>query len=219
MLDTHFPRIPGDVGNPETFPFPIRKRIVQGASTQRVVVEGDKALLEPFLQGAAELEQEGVSAITTSCGFLAMFQKEVAARVSIPVFTSSLLQVALVANGLPAGKCVGIMTADSRNLSVRHFQGVGIECVQKVIYGMEHTHFHDVFVGDAEHLDREQAQRDMVETARRMVRENPNVGAIVFECTNMPPYAHAVARETGLPVYDITTLAAYMMSGAARSPF
>ncbi|MGE4277355.1 MAG: aspartate/glutamate racemase family protein [Lawsonibacter sp.] len=219
MLDTKFPRIPGDVGNPETFPFPIQKLLVTGADPKRVVIEGDPALLEPFLQGAEELERLGVSAITTSCGFLAMFQKELAARVTIPVFASSLLQVNLVSNSLPADKCVGIMTADSRNLDHRHFSGVGIEHIKKVVYGMENTHFHDVFVGNSEHLDQELACRNMVDVSKRMVKENPDVGAIVFECTNMPPYASAVFQAVGLPVYDITTLAAYMMSGNERLPF
>lgn len=219
MLDTKFPRIPGDVGNPKTFSFPIRKLMVQGADPKRVVVEGDPSLLEPFLKAAEQLQEEGVNAITTSCGFLAMFQKELAARVHIPVFASSLLQVSSVSRGLPQGKCVGIMTADSRNLDQRHFRGVGIEDVPKVIYGMEHTHFHDVFVGNSETLDQEQACRDMVDVAERMLREHPEVGAIVFECTNMPPYAHAVSSATGLPVYDITTLAGYIMSGLGRKSF
>lgn len=219
MLDTKFPRIPGDVGNPETFPFPIRKRMVEGADPKRVVVEGDPALLEPFLQAAEQLQAEGVSAITTSCGFLAMFQKELAARVQVPVFASSLLQVGLVGRSLPEGSCVGIMTADSRNLDHRHFRGVGIEEIPKVVYGMEHTHFHDIFVGNSPDLNVALARQNMVDVAKRMKEEHPEVRAIVFECTNMPPYAQAVSEATGLPVYDITTLAGYVLSGLERQPF
>lgn len=219
MLDTKFPRIPGDVGNPDTFPFPVKKLLVEGADPKRVVVEGDPTLLEPFLAGAEALAREGAAAITTSCGFLAMFQRELAARVKIPVFASSLLQVKLVSGTLAAGKRVGIMTADSRNLGERHFRGVGIEEIPKVVYGMEGTHFHDVFVGNRPQLDQELACQNMVDTAKRMISEQPDTGAIVFECTNMPPYAQAVSQATGLPVYDITTLAAYIMSGTARAPF
>ena len=219
MLDTRFPRIPGDVGHPDTFPVPVRTWIVRGADPQRVVVEGDPALLEPFLQGAEQLQAQGVSAITTSCGFLAMFQKELAARVPVPVFTSSLMQAGLVAQSLPRGRCVGILTADSRNLDHRHFRGVGIEEVPKVVYGMEGTHFHQVFVGNSSTLDKELASQAIIQVARRMKAEHPEVGAIVMECTNMPPYARAVARATGLPVYDITTLAGYVLSGLNRRPF
>ena len=200
MLDTKFPRIPGDVGNPKTFDYPIRKLIVEGANPQSVVMKADPNLLEPFIRAARQLEAEGVTAITTSCGFLAMFQKEVAAAVNIPVFCSSLLQGGFIADQLPAGKVLGILTANSEKLTERHFKGVGLDRVDKVIYGMQGTHFYHIFV------------------ARNMVAEHPNVGAIVLECTNMPPYAKAINEATGLPVYDITTLANYVMDGAARKP-
>lgn len=219
MLNTQFPRIPGDVGNPETFDFPIRKLLVEGANPQSVVMKADPSLLEPFIRAAKQLEAEGVSAITTSCGFLAMFQKEVAAAVNIPVFCSSLLQGGFVANQLPEGKILGILTANSEKLTERHFKGVGIDQVEKVVYGMQGTHFYHIFVDDNTDLNFELAQQEMVDQAKKMVAEHPNVGAIVFECTNMPPYAKAVQEATGLPVYDITTLANYVVGGAHRERF
>ena len=78
---------------------------------------------------------------------------------------------------------------------------------------MEGSHFHDIFVKNSEHLNIQQAQQDIVGIAKRMVHEHPEVGAIVLECTNMPPYAYAVATVTDMPVYDITTLATYVMAG------
>src|SRR5690242_5868536 len=90
MLEAQFPRIPGDLGNATTFPYPVLYHVVRGASPQRVVLEGDSTLLEPFMEGARALERGGVRAITTNCGFLAMFQRELAAAVRVPVFTSSL---------------------------------------------------------------------------------------------------------------------------------
>ena len=86
MLDTVFPRIPGDIGNAATFSFPVRYKVVKGASPQRVVKEADTRLLEPFIEAARSLEKEGVKAIGTSCGFLAIFQRELADAVDIPVF-------------------------------------------------------------------------------------------------------------------------------------
>lgn len=213
MLNTSFPRIPGDVGNPESFSFPVKKKVVELANPQSVVFHNTPSLLTAFLQGASELERDGVKAITTSCGFLAMYQKELAAAVSVPVFTSSLLQSRMVAAMLPAGKRVGIMTISADNLGERHFRGVGIENVDKVVYGMDGTYFHDVFTDQASDFDRERAAQDMVEGARNMVRQHPEVGAVVFECTNMPPYAREVSEAVKLPVYDILTLANYVMAG------
>lgn len=219
MLDTRFPRIPGDVGNEKSFPFPIRKKIVRGASTERVVHEHAPALLEPFCAAARELEREGVAAITTSCGFLAMFQRELAAAVRVPVFTSALLQVPQAAAMLPPGQVVGILTADARTLGDKQFAGVGISGLPLAVYGMEGTGFGQVFVGDTPELDRAAAERELVAVTRRMLAERPDVGAIVLECTNMPPYAHAVQQASGLPVYDITTLARFVMDGLARTTF
>src|SRR5204863_5209415 len=86
MLDTRFPRLPGDVGNATTWPFPTHYKVVRDARQARIMgAEPDETLLEPFLAGALELEAAGVRAITTSCGFLAAFQRELAAAVSIPV--------------------------------------------------------------------------------------------------------------------------------------
>src|SRR5438094_75987 len=116
ILDTRFPRIPGDVGNAATFPFPVRYHRVSGADPDLVVRRGAEGLLPAFVQGARALEGEGVGAITTSCGFLAKYQQELAAAVRVPVFTSSLLMVPLVHRLLPAGRRVGIMTVNAAAL-------------------------------------------------------------------------------------------------------
>ena len=125
MLDTRFPRPPGDVGNATTWPFPTQYRIVKGTDTSRIMGEApDPTLLEPFLEAARDLELHGVRAITTSCGFLAVFQRELAAAVSVPVLTSSLLQVPIVSRLLRPDQKVGVLT-ERPHLTERHFQGVG----------------------------------------------------------------------------------------------
>src|SRR5215510_11123259 len=126
MLDTRFPRIPGDMGNAATFAFPVRYHRVPGAEPDLVVRQGAAALLPAFVEGARALEREGVGAITTNCGFLAKFQGELSAAVAVPVFTSSLLLVPLVHRTLPPGRRVGIMTVDASSLTAEHFDGAGI---------------------------------------------------------------------------------------------
>src|SRR3989304_5114998 len=138
MLDTQFPRIPGDMGNAATFDFPVRYHRVEGASPDRVVRHGQRELLPAFIEGARFLEREGVRAITTNCGFLAKFQPEMAAAVSVPVFTSSLLLVPRVHRMLPPGRAVGVMTVDASALKAEHLAGAGIAPDMKVVVaGME----------------------------------------------------------------------------------
>jgi maleate cis-trans isomerase len=207
MLDTRFPRIHGDIGNANTWPFPVQYRVVPQASPERVVRQKAEGLLEPFLNAAHELVNNGVRAITTSCGFLSLYQRDIAAAVPVPVFTSSLMQIPLVARMLRPDQKVGVMTVDARHLTEAHLQAVGAESVPLVIAGLEtEKELTRVLIDNEPELDVQQAEADMVHIARLLVSDHPEVGAIVLECTNMPPYARAVQQATGLPVFDIVTL-------------
>ena len=127
MLDTRFPRIPGDIGNAKTNPgIPIRYRVVRNARADRIMGQDpDPALLQPFIDAAKELEAEGCRAITTSCGFLAKFQKELAASVSIPVFTSGMMLAHLAKQMIGSDKKVAIFTERAWNITEEHFTSLG----------------------------------------------------------------------------------------------
>ena len=208
MLDTQFPRIASDMGNATTFPFPARYHRVTGASPERVVRGGAEGLLPAFIEGARALEREGVGAVTTNCGFLVKFQRELAAAVKVPVFTSSLLLVPLVHRMLPPGRRVGVLTVNAETLGREHLDGAGIgPDIPLAIAGMEgEKEFTRVMLGDELELDVDLAREEHVRVARRLMNEHPDVGAIVLECTNMPPYAADIQRATGLPVFDVLSL-------------
>lgn len=210
MLDTVFPRIPGDIGNAYSYDFPVRYKIVKGAKTEKIMGdEPDSRLLQPFVDAARELEEEGVRAITTSCGFLAPFQKYLANSVSIPVFTSSLLVVPLVKNMLNKEKKIAIFTERAKHLNDRHFNGVGwsTQDISVIIKGMkEDAVFPSVFIGDIPHLDSDILKEEMEVMTRELVRDNPEVGAIVLECTNMCPFTSYIQEISGLPVFDINSI-------------
>jgi aspartate/glutamate racemase len=173
-----------------------------------VVRKSGRDLLPHFIEGARLLEREGVRAISTNCGFLSKFQKEMAAAVKIPVFTSSLMLVPLVHRMLAPGRAVGILTVDASALTPEHFVGAGIgPDVATVVAGLEgEKEFTRVLLDDLLTLDVEAAREEHVSVARRMIAQHPEVGAIVLECTNMPPYRADIQRVTGLPVFDIVTL-------------
>ena len=220
MLEIRAPRIPGDIGNATTWNFPVVYRIVKGASPTRVVKEADPTLIKPFIEAAQDLEKVGVKAITTSCGFLAIFQKEMAEAVNIPVFTSSLMQVPLVYRMLKNNQKVGIITADSGSLTRKHLACVGADSVPTVILGTEdEEEFSQVFLGNELTLDIEKARNDLITVARRLISQHPEVGAIVLECTNMPPYAKSIQEEVNLPIFDIYTLTNMVYSAVVRKDF
>jgi Asp/Glu/hydantoin racemase len=137
---------------------------------------------------------------------MAIAQKELAGRCRMPVITSSLCQIPLVQAGLPAGKRVGVLTIDSTQLTAAHFAGVGAATdlpVEGVEGGRELAR---VIQGDLETLDVAGAEADVIDAGRRLIAKAPDVGAIVLECTNMAPYAKALAKAVRLPVYDIIGL-------------
>src|SRR5437660_11488654 len=122
MLEAKFPRIPGDMGNAETWPFPVLYKVVPGASPRRVVCERAAGLLDEFLAAADELVRLGADGITTTCGFLSLYQREIAAHVGVPVATSSLMQAPFIERVLPLGKRVGVLTVSAAHLSVEHMR-------------------------------------------------------------------------------------------------
>jgi Asp/Glu/hydantoin racemase len=208
MLDTRFPRVLGDMGNAATFPFPVRYHRVPGAAPDLVVRRGAAGLLPAFVDGARQLEREGVGAVTTNCGFLVKYQAELAAAVRVPVLTSSLLLVPLVHRMLAPGRRVGILTVNATTLGDEHLRGAGIgRELPLAVAGLEgEKEFTRVLLDDELELDVDQAREEHVRVARRLVAEHPDVGALVLECTNMPPYARDIQRATGLPVFDIVSL-------------
>ena len=76
MLESQFPRIPGDGGNASTWPFPLLYKVVAGATPERVVEQGADGLLDDFIAGGQELVAAGADGITTNCGFLTLYQSE-----------------------------------------------------------------------------------------------------------------------------------------------
>ncbi len=199
MLDTRFPRPTGDAGNPASFSMPVRFVRVQGATPQRVVRQGDAALLQAFIAAARELANQGARAITTSCGFLIAHQVALQTAVNVPVWTSSLLK-------LPELARPGVVTVDAESLRPAHLRAAGATVSTPVEGLASGCSFQRTLLEDLPTLDAAQAEHEVVAAAQRLVQRHPELDSLVLECTNMPPYAAALARATGLPVHHLLTL-------------
>jgi len=214
MLDARFPRIPGDMGNATTWPFPVLYRVVRGASPERVVLQGARGLLDDFIAAAQDLVALGAEAITTNCGFLALFQAELAAAVRVPVATSSLMQVPWVQATLPPGKRVGVLTVSKASLTPAHLIAAGVPADTPII-GTEggREFFRVLITAEKQDLDVALAEQDILTAGRELLAAHRDIGAIVLECTNMPPYAAALQAACGLPVYDIYSMITWFHAG------
>ena len=212
MLNTQFPRIPGDIGNASTWPFPVQYKVVRAATPENVVRGDATPLLQAFIDAGCELVDMGCDGVATNCGFLVPFQREMSRELGVPVATSSLLQAPLIQQTLPSDKTVGILTISSETLSPRHLSAAGITQGTPVVGTGAGSHFTERVLGDASEIDFELARTENVAAAQKLVSDSPEVGAILLECTNMVPYAADIRRATGRPVFSIYTYLLWFQS-------
>jgi Asp/Glu/hydantoin racemase len=213
MLDTQFPRIPGDMGNAQTWPFPVLYKVVRGASPDQVVRNGAKGLEQQFIAAAQELVADGADGITTNCGFLALFQDKIADAVGVPVATSSLMQIPLVQQTLPPGKHVSVLTISAATLTADHLRAAGASVDTPVIGTDAGKEFSRAILDDEFEMDVELARTDLLESGADLMRQYPDTGAIVLECTNMVPYAADLRQALNVPVFSIYSFISWFQSG------
>jgi hypothetical protein len=220
LLDYRGPFIPGDVGNATTYDYPVLFKLVKGLTLDRVLA-GDPKAEADIVEAAQELERFGVRGISSDCGFLVQYQRAVANAVKVPVFMSSLLQIPFLAMMFEPGRPVGCLTATRKSLGNRVLELAGIKSdINVVIHGMEdYEHFKWAVLEEGGELDSDLIEEEVVTAARKLVEEHPRMGAMVLECSLMPPYADAVQKATGLPVFDFVTMINYFYEGSHRRPY
>ena len=218
-LESHFPKPPGHIKNPSSLPFTTSYEIIQGLTVPLLLNNPSPEMIDPLIAAAKRLERSGVKAITGSCGFLALFQNEIAASVDVPVFVSSLIQADLIHR--MTARPVGILTASAELLTPRHLKAVGAGDVPLEIEGMDAgAEFSEVILrNERDDMDLEKIEAELLEAGERLLARAPEVGAILLECTDLPPYAHSLQSQLGRPVFDIITLATMLDSAVLRRPF
>jgi hypothetical protein len=208
----HIPFIPGDLNNANTFPFPVRYESVPGASGADVLRGSGSQFADSMVAAARKLEAEGVRAITGNCGFMVVYQDLVANSVDVPVFLTSLVQLPMLLQMIGDSRSLGILTANSAGLGNREFALAGVTDTARIkVRGMElYPHFNDVILKELGTLDEERMTAEVVQAALDLHRENPNLGAFMLECSDLPPYSKAVHQATGLPVFDWANFITYV---------
>jgi hypothetical protein len=215
VLDTRFPRVIGDVGNPATWPFPVLTKVVRDASPERVVRGRAEGLVEAFVDAGLALAAEGAAAIITTCGFLALHQRTIAARLPVPFASSALVQLPVLERLLAGGRRPGVLTIDAAALTRAHLLAVGADPETPVVGVDSDGEFTRTFLGNRPTLDVAAAEREVLAAGDRLLVQHPDVGAIVLECANMPPYAAALRARLGLPVYDMVSLGRWLHAAQA----
>ena len=212
ILDTRFQRFAGDIGNAASFDYPVQYSVVSGISLGAELTP-DGETLQVFYRAIDDLVARGVDGISTSCGFLAIMQPHLAARSPVPVASSSLMQIPMLQRMLPPARKVGVVTAKKPALTPAHFAGAGVD-FDGPIAGMPlDGYFRANLVSGNPRIDFARQEKEVLETVATFLGEYPDIGALVFECTNLSPFSASVEREFGLPVYDIITLLDWFHAG------
>jgi len=218
-LESYFPKPPGHIKNPSGLPFTTTYEILQGLTVPELLNNPTPEMLAPILAAARRLEDQGVKAITGSCGFLALFQQEIAQAVSVPVFVSSLLQVPLAYQMTQAP--VGVLTASASALTDKHIVGAGAGGVPIVVQGLEDTQeFASVILrNERTEMDLSKIEEEVLNAGLALVKRTPEIKSIVLECTDLPPYAQKLQQALERPVFDLTTLATMMHDVVLRQSY
>ncbi|WP_393927881.1 aspartate/glutamate racemase family protein [Yoonia sp. R2-816] len=209
MLDTAFERVIADAGNPDSYHRPARLRVVENAGSPEIVRDGlpSPELVDAFCLAAQELEAAGAVAITSTCGFLISVQDRIAAAVTVPVMVSALSLFPLI-RAAHGNRPVGILTASRQQLGPKALGAAGAVPDQVRIAGLEDcpAFAQAILVRKSDQparIDRQGIADAAVARALMLCDETPDLGAILLECGNLPPYADAITAATGKQVYSI----------------
>ena len=210
MLDTAFTRVEGDVGNPDTFNYPVRYKKIKGATAARIVnVESpDEVLVSRFIEAARELEADGAVGLISSCGFLSVLQNQIANSVNIPVILSSLNLIPLMQSSL-GHKAIGVITADDTQLSTQALAAGNIVPDSVHVTGMQSSKVFVEFIFESSNVDpdKQRLSQDLIDVAKTLLNTSPAVSILVLECTNLQPYAATLNKALKLPVIGIVNAA------------
>ena len=221
QLSANIPMIPGNMGNASTFQFPLLYEPMEVTGDMVVSTKPHPEVLKRSVEAGRKLEAQGVRAICGNCGFFANYQNEVAAKLDVPFFSSSLLQIPLILMSLKPDQKVGVITADGPKLTqAPALENCGVTDRSRiVIAGAEKTSEMKRILGTTGAYNPRKFELQLVDIAKKMVAKNPEIGAILLECTELPPHARAIQKAVGMPVWGFPTMVDWIYSGVVRRSF
>lgn len=216
LLDETYPGFPGDVRNPSAFPYPIQYEVARGLNIQKLIRDEKKdQYLETILTAAFNLQKMGCRAIAAECGYFAFFHQEVRAKMDIPVFMSSLLQVPWAQSVINPDRVVGLLMSSEEELVEKHLSSVGVVpgsnyVVGGAMDGGRCPEFDNLWTEGLRPVvpqaDYQQAEKEFIRAGIQFYEDHPNMGAMVLECTGFPPFARALQNRINIPVFSWGTL-------------
>ena len=221
IVNTSHPLLPGNVQNARSFPFPIIYEIARGI-TFHDLMDASSACDRPIREAVERLERCGVRVIVGACGSFAHWQNRITRYASVPVYASIMTQVPFVISGLPAEQKLGVVFANPDAFTPRVREECRIseaDLKRMVIVGANEIPGYDRFYEEGTEADGRALEKDMVALLVKAREEHPDIGAWLFQCSELPVYAAAVQEATGLAVFDMTVLIDHLYRVATRTRY
>ena len=212
-----YPKIPGNVVNATTFPFPVVYEVLDFEIER--LFEGDPSLEQLVLDAAKKLESSGVKVIVGACGYFAHFQQSVANHVGVPVFMSSLCQLPVIRLGLRKDARIGVLCANGENLSDAILSQIGETSHNLIIADVSKIDSFAPIRWGKDVLDNVALSRDLGTLSAEMRRRNPDMEAILLEFSDLPPYAYDIQQACGLPVFDFITMIEWVAKSVTQNRY
>ena len=195
---------PGSVENALTFDYPVLFQPIKAASVKAVVSPTlDPEVLSQLIEAGLYLEQQGCRAIIGACGYFVNYLPEVVKKLHKPCFFSSLMQIPLILNCLRPEQKIGILCADGSVLqSAPALKNCGVDDTSRiVIAGAEVLPEMKKILADSGSHNPKTLENELVELGRNMVAREPDIGALLLECTLFPTHAWAIQQALQLPTW------------------
>jgi len=218
--DVWYPMVPGNVVNAYTYDFPVRLRAVPGLNNDRLHGADPTVAGDIIAVARQMIEQEGIRALSGACGFFGHFQRQVADALDIPVALSSMVQVPWIRTVLRPNQKIGVLTADGPNLTEGLMKSCGIDDPSVLlIKDLRHAPEFSAIMDCRGEFDNGKLCQEAVGAALDLLKEDADLGAILLECSDLPPYSAAIQAATQLPVFDFITLIRWLHHATTQRPY
>ncbi len=206
VLDGSTPRVPGDVGHPQSYRIPVDFEVAHGATMQPIFAGHEHELLPSLATAGRALVERGARVLGTTCGLLTRLQRPLARQLGVPVAASAMLQLPSTLATVGADQRIGLLTADASLITPRRLVDAGVPTDQlgrvRTIDLLRAPSFYHALTGEVATVDLPRATAEITRIVQRALAVDPSIAGIVSECANLPPYSPALRATTGMPVWD-----------------
>jgi len=218
LVEADYAMLPGNVANASTYDFPVLYKVLKDVTFERIAV-ADPAVLDVLVAGGEALIADGVRAVVSACGSFANYQRAAAATLSVPTYLSSMLQVPWIQAALKPEQKLLVIAAVGSAITAKVFEECAITDTDRLLVeqAIDVPEFKAML--SPEGFNPARLESELAVYAHELVEKHPEAGAILLQCSDLPPFAWAIQNATGLPVYDMNTLIAWVHSAAVRQPY